>query len=369
MAVALTRILVVDDEAPIRDILNQYLSQKGHEVIQACNGAEALDRLAHGDVELVVTDIRMPVMGGLELLGHIGARQYDVGVVMLTACDDVSSAVTAMKSGALDYILKPFRLDELGVMVDRALATHRQQKRERLQVTELETLVNQQARQLRQVLAELHDAWEKALDAMVAALDAREHQPESHSKRVSEYAARLASALGVDSQLMEAIRRGAMLHDIGKIGIPDSILLKPGKLTGPEWVEMRKHPQIGFWILEGIEVLKPACQIVLTHHENFMGTGYPCGLRGDDIPLGARIFAVVDSLDAMTSDRPYRKAMSCERARQEIEEGSGAQYDPEVVRRFLSVPPGAWAEIREQTGNTRTRPDPVFMRLFNVAKA
>jgi len=369
MSVPLARILVVDDEAPIRDILRQYLSEQGHEVEQASDGVEALVCLAKSDIELVVTDVRMPVMGGLELLANIGARHHDVGVVMLTACDDVASAVRAMQSGALDYVLKPFRLEDLGGTVDRALAAYRQLRRDRLQLAELEILVNEQARQLRQVLKQLHDVWEKALDAMVAALDAREHEPESHSKRVSEYAARLASTVGVEAGLLEAIRRGAMLHDIGKIGIPDSVLLKPGKLTGAEWVEMRKHPQIGFWILEGIEVLKPACQIVLTHHENFNGTGYPDGLQDVGIPIGSRIFSVVDSLDAMTSDRPYRKAMSYERARREIEEGCGLQYDPDVVRSFLSIPPGDWAEIREQTTNMRTRPDPVFVRLFKAAHA
>jgi putative nucleotidyltransferase with HDIG domain len=369
MFAPLARILVVDDEAPIRDILYQYLSERGHDVELAADGAEALSCLAKRHFELVVTDIRMPVMDGLELLGHIGDKHYDVGVVMLTACDDVASAVQAMKSGALDYVLKPFRLEELGGTVDRALAAHRRQRRDKLQLAELEILVNQQARQLRQALGQLHDAWEKALDAMVAALDAREHEPESHSKRVSEYAARLASRVGVGPDLMEAIRRGAMLHDIGKIGIPDNILLKPGKLTGPEWVEMRKHPQIGFWILEGIEVLEPACQIVLTHHENYDGAGYPAGLKVEGIPIGARIFSVVDSLDAMTSDRPYRKAMGYERARHEIKEGSGAQYDPEIVRCFLSVPPSDWVEIRERTTNARTRPDPAFMRLFKVANA
>jgi putative nucleotidyltransferase with HDIG domain len=369
MSVSLARILVVDDEAPIRDILYQYLSDRGHEVKQAADGAQALSSLAEGDFELVVTDIRMPVMGGLELLGQIGARRHDVGVVMLTACDDVSSAVRAMKSGALDYVLKPFQLEELGSAVDRALTSHRQRRRDQIQLAELETLVNEQARQLRQVLGQLHEAWEKALDAMVAALDAREHEPESHSKRVSEYAARLATSVGVDPDLMEAIRRGAMLHDIGKIGIPDSVLLKPGKLTGPEWVEMRKHPQIGFWILEGIEVLESACQIVLTHHESYDGTGYPAGFKGEAIPIGARIFSVVDSLDAMTSDRPYRKAMSYERARREIKEGAGLRYDPEIVRCFLSVPPGDWADIRERTTSARTRPDPVFVRLFKVANA
>ncbi len=369
MPVPNARILVVDDEAPIRDILEHCLGGHGYAVEQASDGVQALERLAGGDFELVVTDIRMPVMGGLELLGQIEARSYDVGVVVITACDDVASAVRAMKSGALDYVSKPFRLEELGAVVARALSTHRKRRSDRLQKAELEALVNEQARELRQALAQLHDAWDKALDAMVAALDAREHEPESHSKRVSEYAAHLASVMGVGADLLDAIRRGAMLHDIGKIGIPDDILLKPGKLDPAEWVEMRKHPRIGFWILSGIEVLKPACQIVLTHHENFDGSGYPEGLKGDAIPIGSRIFSVVDSFDAMTSHRPYRKAMSYERARKEIEAGSGAQYDPAVVSGFLTVKRDEWAAIRERTAHKRTRPDPVLVRLFRSAKA
>ncbi|MCE5310621.1 MAG: response regulator [Acidobacteriales bacterium] len=369
MPVPNARILVVDDEAPIRDMLDQFLSGRGYTVEQASDGVQALERLAGHDVELVVTDIRMPVMGGLELLGQIATKSYDVGVVVITACDDVASAVNAMKCGALDYVSKPFSLGDLDAVVARALSTHRNRRRDRLQKAELEALVNEQARELRQALAQLHEVWDKALDAMVAALDAREHEPESHSKRVSEYAAHLASTMGVDPVLLDAIRRGAMLHDIGKIGIPDNILLKPGELTPAEWVEMRKHPRIGFWILSGIEVLKPACQIVLTHHENFDGSGYPDGLKGDAIPIGSRIFSVVDSFDAMTSHRPYRKAMSYERARKEIEAGAGAQYDPEVVRGFLMVKREAWASIRERTAHKRTRPDPVFMRLFKSAKA
>jgi len=365
----MAHILVVDDEAPIRDILRQYLTRRGHEVAQASDGRQALALMAKDNIELVVADIRMPVMGGLELLGEIKGQGYEAGVLMLTACDDVASAVQAMKAGALDYVLKPFRLEQLGVAVDRVLADCREQRRKKQQMVQLEMLVNEQARQLRRALEQLHEAWEKALDAMVAALDAREHEPESHSKRVSEYAAHLGSMLGAEPDLLEAIRRGAMLHGIGKIGIPDRILHKPGKLTQAEWAEMRKHPQIGFWILDGIEVLKPASQIVLTHHECFDGSGYPAGLKGGAIPLGSRIFSIVDSFDAMTSDRPYRKAMSYESARREIERGSGRQYDPEIVRCFMAVPAGDWACMRERTMVSRTRPDAAFLRLFKAAQA
>jgi HD-GYP domain-containing protein (c-di-GMP phosphodiesterase class II) len=161
--------------------------------------------------------------------------------------------------------------------------------------------------------------------------------------------------MSVDPTRLDVIRRGAMLHDIGKIGISDAILLKPGKLTCDEWVTMQKHPQIGYWILDGIDPLKPASDIVLSHHEKYDGTGYPRKLRGEEIPLGARIFSVADTLDVMTSDRPYRKALSYEEARNEISRFSGIQFDPDVVKYFLRVPLEIWTEIRVTTSRSLTR--------------
>jgi putative two-component system response regulator len=359
-------VLLVDDEEAVRRMLTEHLVEAGYEIIPAENGREALEKLHECPVDLVVADIRMPEMGGFELLQQVVAQHPPVGFVMLTACQDVPTAVRAMKAGALDYIVKPFQLEEVSASLARALEVHSESLKSRQHLLDLEAVVNDQARQLRSTLGQLRHAWEDIFDALVAALDAREHEPHSHSKRVSEYAVHLAGAMGIASELEEVIRRGAMLHDIGKIGVPDSVLLKPGKLSGREWVEMRKHPQIGYWILDGIEALKPACEIVLTHHEHFDGSGYPARLKGDVIPIGARVFSVVDCLDAMTSDRPYRKAVSYEQARREIEESCGAQFDPEVVRSFGQVPPSVWGAIREQTAQCEAGPASIFARLFRI---
>ena len=344
-----SQILVVDDEAPIRAMLKEHLQNEGYQVTLAADGAAALTALARGDFDLVLTDVRMPGMTGLELLAEIMQTRPGIGVLMLTACDEVNLAVNAMRNGALDYIPKPFRLGEITTSVKDALERRRDKLEQTQRMRLLEETVNERTVELRRMLDRLHDASEITLEALVAALDAREHETQAHSKRVSEYTLYLAREMSVDGSQLDVIRRGAMLHDIGKIGISDSILLKPGKLTGEEWVEMQKHPQIGYWILSNIESLKPASDVVLSHHERFDGAGYPRKLSGRDIPLGAKIFSVTDCLDVMTSDRPYRKASSYEQARSEIARYSGSQFDPDVVKYFLDVPLKVWIEIRNQT--------------------
>ena len=350
-----SRILIVDDEAPIRALLGEHLQLVGYDVAQAANGVAALKLLAGGEFDLVLTDVRMPGMSGLELLAEIVRTRPGVGVLMLTACEDLTLAVNAMRIGALDYILKPFRLSEITLNVEEALERRRNQLEQTQRMQLLEHTVNERTVELRRMLDQLHDASEITLEALVAALDAREHETQAHSKRVSEYTLYLAREMSVDAAQLDVIRRGAMLHDIGKIGISDTILLKPGKLTDEEWVDMQKHPQIGYWILDGIEALKPASEVVLSHHERHDGDGYPRKLQGDDIPLGARIFSVTDCLDVMTSDRPYRKALTYEEARTEITQYSGTQFDPEVVKYFLQVPLSVWTEIRTTTGRAKTR--------------
>jgi putative nucleotidyltransferase with HDIG domain len=350
-----SRILIVDDEAPIRALLGEHLRQEGYQVALAQNGAAALEVLTKAEFELVLTDVRMPGMSGLELLAEIVRTHPGVGVLMLTACEDLTLAVNAMRIGALDYVLKPFRLAEITLSVQEALQRRQNLLAQTQRMQLLEETVNERTAELRKLLDRLHDASEITLEALVAALDAREHETQAHSKRVSEYTLYLAREMSVDARELDVIRRGAMLHDIGKIGIPDSILLKPGKLTDEEWVGMQKHPQIGYWILDGIEALKPASDIVLSHHEKHDGTGYPRKLSADQIPLGARIFSVADTLDVMTSDRPYRKALSYEDARSEISRFSGSQFDAEVVKYFLRVRPGVWTEIRATTARSQKR--------------
>src|SRR6266849_8434229 len=350
-----SRILIVDDEAPIRALLCEHLQQVGYEVMLAPNGCDAMELINGSEFDLVLTDVRMPGMNGLELLAVIMRTRPAVGVLMLTACEDLTLAVNAMRIGALDYILKPFRLSEITVSVQEALERRRNQLEQTPRLQLLAETVNERTVELRRMLDRLHDASEITLEALVAALDAREHETKAHSKRVSEYTLYLAREMSVDAAQLDVIRRGAMLHDIGKIGISDTILLKPGKLTDDEWVDMQKHPQIGFWILDGIEPLKPASDVVLSHHERYDGTGYPGKLRGDEIPLGARIFSVADPLDVITSDPPYPKALSYEEARTEISEFSGTQFDPEVVKYFLQVPAPVWTDIRTSSVCSRRR--------------
>jgi response regulator RpfG family c-di-GMP phosphodiesterase len=343
------RVLVVDDEEPIRAMLIHFLEQRGYQTAGAADGSEALQMLARNPFDLVLSDVRMPGMSGLALLDEIVQRYPATGVVMLTGCEDVSMAVGAMKAGALDYVLKPFRLNDVEACVRRALDRHHQTLEKAAYLRQLESAVRLQTVELRRTLAHLEEASEITLEALVAALDAREHETKAHSKRVGEYTVHLARQLGVSREGLETIRRGAMLHDIGKIGIPDRILLKPEGLTEGEWREMRRHPQIGYWILSGVESLRSAAEIVLCHHERYDGTGYPRGLQGEAIVLGARIFSVTDSLDAMTSDRPYHRHVSWEEARREIAANAGSQFDPEIVREFLDVPVATWPEIRDRT--------------------
>ena len=199
-----------------------------------------------------------------------------------------------------------------------------------------------------QLVAELQNSYDLTLDALSAALDLRDRETEGHSRRVVEYTARLANEIGLDKDIIKNIRRGALIHDIGKIGVPDAVLHKPGSLDAEETLIIRRHPEAGFKMLSGIPYLRAEIQIVLGHQEKWDGTGYPYGLHGEEIPLGARLFMIADTFDALTSDRPYRKGRSYDAARQIIEEEAGKQFDPQAVAAFLAVPAEEWTQIRAQ---------------------
>lgn len=350
------QILVVDDEESVRSLIGRFLNRLGFRATEASSGEEALDALAQGQFDLVLSDVHMPGMNGMSLLAEVRRRYPDTPVLMLTGCENVSTAVDAMKSGAFDYVLKPFRLDQVEASVREALKRQSDLRERAGRMEQLEKTVREQTIQLHTLLGNLSEASEGTLEALVAALDAREHETEAHSRRVAEYTVYLARGMNLAGEVVETIRRGAMLHDIGKIGISDNILLKPAPLTDREWREMQRHPQIGYWILNAVETLRPAAEIVLSHHERFDGSGYPRRLRGEEIPLGARIFSVVDSFDAITSDRPYQRVQPYETAREEIALNSGVQFDPLVVTAFLRVPPGVWSAIRNRTLAEGSRP-------------
>ena len=317
----------------------------------AASAEQALELLrASGDVPTVLSDLKMPGHDGIWLLDQILQRHPHAAVVMLTGYGDTENAVECLKRGAADYLLKPPRITDLVRAIERA------QSRRKLAIARnryhegLAHRVREKTLEITEALRRTADAYTSTLSALVAALDAREHETSDHSQRVVRYTMAIARRMGIAGEQVDQIARGALLHDIGKIGVPDSILLKAGPLTPSEWIEMRKHPEIGHQILQSIGFLAEPAEIVLAHQERWDGGGYPRGMRGPQIPLGARIFAIADTLDAMTSDRPYRRGVSYDEARAEIARCSGTQFDPACVEAFLAVPVAELVELRDRRG-------------------
>src|SRR5262249_18382670 len=308
----------VDDEPMIRNILKIVVEAEGFRSEMAQNGKEAVERLQANHYQMVLTDMRMPVMDGLCLLQHVKANYEDTPVIMITAVSDAKSAIDGLSTGPCNFVNKPCNVSECGKKILSAWEGRKLILENKQYQSFLEQRVQAQTADLRHALNSLENTYSHTLEALINALDAREHETQRHSKRVSEYSLIIARELNVPERDLVDIDRGSLLHDIGKIGISDNILLKPAKLTEDEWVEIHKHPGIGCHILKGIDFLEKAATLVLQHHEKYDGTGYPHGLAGEEILLGARIFAVVDTFDAMTSDRPYRKALSYRIAREEI---------------------------------------------------
>ncbi len=342
------RILIVDDEDPIRDFVSVMLSSANFVCTQAGSGKEALALLDSGEeYELMLSDLMMPGMDGIALLEAAKERFPDMPVLMVTAVTDVSVALGAIRNGAYDYLLKPFERDQLLAAVRRALENRRLKLENRAYQTNLEALVTARTEQLRQAISTLERSYDITLEALGNALDLKDAETEGHSKRVTAFTIAIARAMGLSPDQIRVIARGAFLHDIGKMAIPDAILRKPGALDPDEVAIMREHCYRGYQILRRIPFLTEAAEIVYAHQEKFDGTGYPRGLKAEEIPLGARIFSIADTLDAMTSNRPYRAAQPLSAAREEIERWSGRQFDPEVVKVFLSMPENIWSDLRK----------------------
>ncbi|MBI4609553.1 MAG: response regulator, partial [Candidatus Rokubacteria bacterium] len=306
------QVLIVDDDRQVREVLHEVLLANGYKCHLANDGREGLELFRASRPPLTVTDMKMPVMDGLQFLKAARALDPDAAIIMLTGVADIKTAIESLKHGAYDYIVKPVNMDEILIAAERALERRQLMIERREYQTMLERRVEEATRDLAAALKELQVTYWTTLEALGSALDTRDVGTEAHSRRVHGYALTTARAHGVPEELIKDIEHGVLLHDIGKIGIPDAILLKPGPLTPEEWKIMRTHPEVGRRLVERIPFLRQAAPIVYHHHERWDGTGYPLGLKGEQIPLGARIFAVVDAFDAMTFDRPYSKAISFE---------------------------------------------------------
>ena len=344
-----SRILVVDDEEAIREVVSSMLNQAGYHTRPAASGMEALELLDCGeDFDLILTDMMMPEMDGIALLERIKERFPDVPVVMVTAVHDISVALAAIRNGAYDYLLKPFEREQLLLMVRRAVENRNLKIENHNYQINLETLVNARTEQLRQAMSELERSYDITLEALGDALDLKDAETVGHSKRVTAYTIKIAGAYNVPEDKVRIIARGAFLHDIGKMAIPDAVLSKPGPLTPAEILKVQEHCMHGYQMLRKIPFLLEAAEIVFSHQERYDGSGYPRRLKGTEIPLGARIFAIADTLDAITSDRPYRPAQDMQAARAEIQNWSGKQFDPEIVEVFLDIPSEVWTELRRE---------------------
>ena len=350
------RILIVDDEEAIREIVHSMLTISGFRCQQAASGAEALAILQSGaEFELMLTDLMMSGMDGIALLERTKEKYPDMPVVMVTAVHDISVALAAIRNGAYDYLLKPFEREQLLAIVRRALENRRLKMENRAYQTKLESLVAARTAQLEQTneelkktVVQLEQSYDITLEALGDALDLKDAETEGHSKRVTAYTIAMARAMGLPPEQIRVIGRGAFLHDIGKMAIPDSILRKPGPLTTEEMEIMKEHCYRGYQMLRKIPFLAEASEIVYSHQEFFDGTGYPRKLKAEQIPLGSRIFAIADTLDAIMSDRPYRAAQPFSAAREEIIKWSGRQFDPEVVKIFLTIPEAIWHDLRKE---------------------
>jgi cyclic di-GMP phosphodiesterase len=351
-----SRILIIDDEPHVLSVLYSLLSEQ-YECKTATSATEALEYLREESYDLVLSDIMMPGMSGLELLEEITHLRRDVVVVLISGNLNIQSAIEAMRRGAFDYVTKPFNLSDVETAVQRALRHQSLLKANQQYEHHLEELVGLRTQELSVANVNLNTTLERlylnyraTLRALAAALEARDVETKGHSERVVAYCLRLARELKVQDGDLITLEHGALLHDIGKIGVPDAILLKRGSLTEEEWFHMRRHVDYGAQILDGIDFLEGATKIVAQHHERYDGSGYPTGLEGDLICLGARIFAVADAVDAITSDRPYRGARPFDAAGEELIRCSGTHFDPLVVRAFATVPMDDWRELRQLAG-------------------
>jgi putative two-component system response regulator len=348
-------ILIVDDNELVRDLLRTCLDET-YWCATAGSTEEAMTLLQSGSFNLVLSDITMPGTSGLQLCRHIQRTCPRTVVVMISAMTDIEYAIDAMREGAFDYITKPFDLSHVTLAVERALRYEQALEEKHRYEQVLEERVRIRTNELRSaneelnvMLDTLYYNYRATLRGLAGTLEVRDVETRGHSDRVVGYSMRLGREMGLTSNELVGLEQGALLHDIGKIGVRDDVLLKPGSLTTDEWVGMRGHVAHGLRIIERVEFLAGARFVVGQHHEKYDGSGYPNKLKGNQIHVSARIFAVADAFDAIRSDRPYRAAQSYEKACEELIANSGSHFDPGVVSAFMSIGKEEWEEIRRHS--------------------
>ena len=343
------RVLVVEEQVHSRSSIDGMLQKPEYSTVLSGGRDEAIAHIERDPpFDLVLSDLMMAGVGGNGLIERMRQVQPDTPLVLVTPSGDENRALAAVRQGAYDYLLKPFEKEQLLVTVKRAVDYRRLVQQNAMYRQDLEQMVSARTGMLNQAITDLERSYDITLEALGDALDLKDAETEGHSKRVTAFTIALARGAGIPPHQIPVVARGAFLHDIGKMAIPDAILLKPSKLHLDEQKVMREHCARGYQMLRKIPFLHEAAEIVYSHQEHYDGSGYPRGLKGEEIPLGARIFAVADTLDAITSDRPYRRATSFAAARLEIKRCAGTQFDPKVVEVYLSLPDQLWEDLRAE---------------------
>ena len=346
------RVLVIDDEEVIRNLLKDTLTDVGYEVVTRDSGQKGIDAVASNTYDVVITDIRLPDIDGIHVLESLKKHDPDAVVLVITGYPSFETVRDTLRLGAHDYLTKPFNIEEITftvknsvnyrrmVITNKRLVDELEKKNMLLeeQTAILEVRVKERTKNLQKLYEDLRKTYVNTIKALADTIEAKDSYTRSHSDNVTKYAVAIGQQLGLSSKELEEIREASELHDLGKIGIDDYILRKPDKLTAQEWEQVKNHSAKGAQILENLGFLKQVVDLVHHHHERFDGKGYPDGIGGTDIKLGARIIALADSYEAMTSKRPYRKKpLSKEEAIKEIKKNSGTQFDPKVVDAFLKA--------------------------------
>jgi putative two-component system response regulator len=339
------QVLVVDDDFAIRELLRHMLGAEGYEVTVAENAAEARNLIPERAFDVALCDIQMPGESGLSLAAHISSEYPDTAAVMITALDDAAVADSTVAFGAFGYIVKPFRRTELLATVKAALRRLELASAGRRERDELERRLIEQTGELREALQRLQEqererqtSDRETMNRLARAVEYRSHETGDHVKRVGAYSALIAERIGLDREETERLRAASVMHDVGKVAIPDEILLKPGGLTAEERHHMQRHADIGHEVLEASEgeLMDHAATIAWSHHERFDGQGYPRGLKGYGIPLEGRIVAVADVFDALTQDRVYRPALPLDQTLSIMGSGRAKHFDPDALDPFLA---------------------------------